>query len=252
MTVAFKADSVDTRRLLEVACARNLSAEMHWEGWKDRAVGRLRLLAIDDRHVYTDMPRFDGPRPEMSVDQQVLIYFLCDGNRYVFRTRIADPWTSVRLNAKQRVAGVALRIPDRISTQQRRADYRVSLAAGPVDVRLHEVDPNDMTLCPILAARFTGRIANLSAGGFGVFVQQVQRGVMEPGERYCAQFALPGEPDPMVLFVEVRNVRTNRDRKVHLVGMRFLPCAAVRTARQIAAVQRFIVAEQLRQIRARK
>jgi hypothetical protein len=55
-----------------------------------------------------------------------------------------------------------------------------------------------------------------------------------------------------VLFVEVRNVRTNRDRKVHLVGMRFLSCAAVRTARQIAAVQRFIVAEQLRQIRARK
>ena len=252
MSVASGADSVDTRRLLEVACARNLSAEMHWEGWKDRAVGRLRLLAIDDRYVYTDRPRLDGPRLELSADQMVQVHFLCDGNRYVFRTRIADPWTSVRLNAKLRVAGVALRIPDRIITQQRRSDFRVSLAAGSIAVRLHEVDPNDMTLCPILAARFTGRIANISAGGLGVLVKQVQRGVMEPGERYCAQFALPGEPDPMVLFVEVRNVRTNRDRKVHLVGMHFLPCAAVGTARRIAAVQRFIVAEQLRQIRARK
>ena len=241
-----------TRKLLEEVCQRNISAEMHCSHDAQQVTARIRLLTIQGRRIGTDRPRFIGVHSRLRRHQHAVVHFLYDGVRYMFRTRVIAPTVLVHLNARTRVIGTTLHVPDKILVQQRRAYFRISIAGRDTPIQLHLAGPADLTACPISAAPFVGRITNLSAGGLCMLVKHAHRARFALLERLWAQFTLPDVPDPFLVPIEVRNFRTPRNGDAHLVGARFLHCDSVDTRSQITRIHRFVVTQQRHRLQPRR
>ncbi|MFQ5490906.1 MAG: flagellar brake domain-containing protein, partial [Phycisphaerae bacterium] len=162
--------SVDTLKTLEQACSRNVAADLHvLHPEQGVLTARTRLLSLIEGHVYMDRPQSIGRPLDLRSDQPVDIHFLLTGTRYAFRTRITRPACYVRLNASQQVLGAAAALPDEVKIQQRRADFRISLAArGDISILIHGGTDADGGSCRIDQPRVVGRLLNISAGGLGV------------------------------------------------------------------------------------
>ncbi len=240
------------RRMLESACARNTSAELHCEGDEGRLTARLRLLAVESHQLLTDEAQFVGSATVLRQRQSVMIHFLYDGVRWAFRTQVSRPLLLVTLNNEFRVRGMALQLPDQIAEQQRRSDFRVSLAGRDIVANLHATAAGDVRVCPVDAERFEGRLTNISAGGLGLLVSRNSRRSFALGELFYACFRLPDLDPECVLPVEVRNHRRVAESGATLVGVRFVSCDPAHTSTQLAQIQRFVAVEQRRLLRARK
>jgi len=240
------------RRMLESACARNTSAELHCEGDEGRLTAHMRLLAIESHHLITDEAQFVGSGTVLRQRQPVMIHFLYDGVRWAFRTQVSRPLLLVTLNEELRVRGMALQLPDQITEQQRRAEFRLSLAARDSVADLHTTAPGDVTVCPLDAELFEGRLTNISVGGLCLLVSRQCRKSFFLGELFYACFRLPDLDQECVLPVEVRNHRRVAESGATLVGVRFVACDPAHTSAQLNLIQRFVAVEQRRLLRARK
>lgn len=240
------------RAMLQDACARNLSGEIHYENVNRRGSARMRFLAVEENRIYTDRPQSIGMPVAFRPRQCVTVHFLTDGTRYAFQTRVVAPLTLVRLNDEQQVVGMSFGLPSEVRKQQRRSTYRVAVISQAIRVDLHPVSREDLTCCLLDADRLSGWLANVSAGGLTLFLEMTQPARFQLGDAFCVQFALPDVPEPMVLPAEVRHVSRIHDGQAVRVGLCFLPCDLYDTRSQVVRISRFVAAEQRRRLRRRR
>ena len=96
-------------RLLDIACARNVPAEVQYDHADGTLVTcRIRLLEMDDRQIIADGPRYTGEQRRIPCGRQVKVHFLLNGSRYEFASSIERGSVLISLNERNRVPGIAL------------------------------------------------------------------------------------------------------------------------------------------------
>lgn len=243
--------SVKDMKILDQACSRNAAADLHIEHPGQGIVtARVRLLEIDDGQIHMNRPQSIGTPLQLSSDQPVKVYFLLSGTRYAFHTTVTRPACYVRLNASQKVLGVAVALPEKVSIEQRRSDFRVSLAAQEsVSVLIHAGTEAEGGACPIATPRMVGRLVNVSAGGMGVQCNAKQARAWPRDCPYFLSFELPGTDAALVMMAELRHVRPLSENIVAIAGFKFLPWSTVPLKQSAHTISRFIATNQRRNLR---
>ena len=239
----------ETRALLEAACDRNLSAEIHYEEDDELRRARMRLLSIDEEEIRIDKPMSLGKPFTLRPRQPITVYFVLDQKSYGFKSQIIGPIIFTDLNAQKKVKGARLRIPKVIRQEQRRHDFRLSLSREDVDAVFHAIDSETADSAPIDAVRFDGRITNLSGGGLSVIMKTVPALKFRINDQFCIVFNLPHVEGRFVLPVELRNVRRIHDGESIVIGFQFRGRCGPENRERIQRVRRFIADEQRRQLR---
>ncbi len=237
--------------LLEAACERNLAAEIHYEEHDEFRRARTRLLSVQDEEVHVDQPQSIGSQVALRPRQMLTVYFVLENTAYAFRTTIIRPIIVTDLNHQKRVKGAALKLPSKVSQEQRRHDFRLSLANNKIDVSFHRTDPDQSDSCPIDSERFEGRITNMSGGGLAIMLP-VRPGIhFRVSERLYILFALPGVDERLVMPVEVRNQRRIHDDENLILGLQFRDDPAINTRPLLQRIRRFISDQERAQLRRR-
>lgn len=209
--------------VLHEGCARNVPLELHYHTPDDVVqVFRTRMLDLDGRQLYLDSPQHDGKRTTLNRGRTVSAYLLLNGTRYAFRSRVLNTKCWVQLNNTMRVPGIAILRPKRVQEHQRREDYRVLLAGtDPLHVDLHEADADNPDVCPMTAARFSGRVIDLSRGGMCLCVERERRQRVVTGEYYFVNGVIPDGEGEIAMLVEVRHFGTIARTGAWRLGVRF-------------------------------
>jgi c-di-GMP-binding flagellar brake protein YcgR len=249
MTEKTQTADIDVPELLAMACARNLSVEFHFEEDNEFRRARTRLLKIDGQTLHIDLPKCIGKRFTLRSRQIVTVYFRLAQTDYAFKSQVIGPIISTGLNHKKRVEGAVLRMPSSVRQQQRRNDYRVSIALHNIAASFGRLDNAKSDRAPIGATRYEGRVVNLSGGGVAVTVAAVAGLKFRVNDQYRITFDLPGVEQCLVLPVEVRSVRTMHNHQTLLIGFEFRARYQAENRRQIHQICKFITEEQRRQIR---
>jgi c-di-GMP-binding flagellar brake protein YcgR len=236
---------------LRLACARNTSAEVHAEDPLAGMVSsRARLLNLDEQHVYLDQPQSIGQPVALTTGQVVTVYFLMNGTRHAFRSHVVRPRCYVRLNARQQVPGISVTMPARVGQQQRRADFRISLASYQGSHALiHAGSAEGGGSAPVDALRWTARMVNVSAGGLGVLAQKGPRPHWKIGGLFFLTFRLPEYDYDFVIMAELKHVRRIHGGHSTIAGFRFLPWHLGPVKSHARQITRFIAMAQRRQLR---
>ncbi len=240
--------------ILEAACARNASVELHQFGIADGVlVARSRLLGLDDRCVYLDTPKSYGPPLSLDRGKIVSVFMLLSGKRHEFKSRVVQPRCTVNLNASTTVRGISLSRPKRIQEGQRREDYRILVAAlDPIAVHFHEVPEGDVNQCPVDIVRFSGRLIDLSRGGFCARVDVTERAKFAPDEEFFIQCRFPEDLGEITRLACARHSCSIAHGEAHRVGFRFLPWCPKFTKPQEHIVVRFCAEQERQSIRRAK
>ncbi len=238
-------------RLLNQACQRNTPAELHFQrGEADLITARVRLLGLDAELIYVDRPQVVGSQFRLRPRQSAMVYFLLAGTRYAFHSRVVKPRCLVRLNARQRVFGAALAIPAEVRPQQRRADFRLSLAGYDWTVALcHQGEREHPRRCAIDAHRFKVRLVNISAGGVEALVDPSAIRGCGQGDVFFMTFFLPEVEQEFCMRTELRHTRHIHNGRSTLAGFMFLPWEMAPLKPYVRQINRFIATEQRRQLR---
>ena len=251
MGVATAAKSEKRYTLIEEACHRNTAAELHFDGGDgELAVARVRLLGLDQQQVFTDRPQSVGKPVAIHSHQVLSVYFVLGGTRYGFRSRVIRSQCMVRLNANHQVVGMAVAFPSEVREQQRRADFRLSLAGhGTMIAEVHQGARETGGSAPIDAQRFIARLLNISAGGVGLLVDAQEARGWHPGDMFFISFQLPDEESEFQMMTELRHHRPIHDGLSTVAGFQFVPWPIVPMQTHVRQIGRFIAAEQRRQLR---
>jgi c-di-GMP-binding flagellar brake protein YcgR len=243
--------SKQSTSVLEEACARNVSVEVHFED-ADGAVtsARARLLGMTDELLYMDRPESGGQKASIRDGEQIKVYFLMSGKRYAFRASVAQARCSASLNATQRVTGIALSRPQEVTEEQRRADFRMSLAAYPgLTAMLHRGCAENGGSCKVDAQVFLVQLINISAGGLGTMVEAEVAGQWRSGETFFVVFELPETGQETVMLAELRHCRNVPGKRSVIAGFQFVHWEAAETKLSERHITRFIAEEQRRHLR---
>lgn len=240
------------RNLLAEACARNQSAEIQFSEHGEKRSARVRLIAFDDELLHTDRPQCIGRDVHLRDHMPLTVYFAHDQGHFAFRSEVVRAVTTVELNRQTRVTGMAIQAPVELRRQQRRQDFRLSLAKYDIEVQSHEVSPADINLAPLDAVHFAGRLTNISAGGVGILCRAASCPKLEQWATYFMLFRLPEVPEPFVLAAEVRHIRNLHDGLEWIIGLSFIQPREPQIRVQIQRVTKFIADEQRRQLRGRR
>jgi c-di-GMP-binding flagellar brake protein YcgR len=178
----------------------------------------------------------------------VTTYFLLGGTRYAFRSRISKARCSVRLNAQQQVPGMGLFLPAELRVQQRRADFRLSLASHEVIAQGHPGSSENGGCCSIAAQRFNARLTNISAGGVGVLVNRSVTREWKPGQVFFLSFSLPEIKPTLCMMTDLRHMRVIHDGLYAVAGFKFLQWPPVPMKQYLREITQFIAAEQRRRL----
>ncbi len=237
--------------ILREACARNAASDLQYE---DRTGGlvsaRARLISMDDDQVYLDQATSLGRPVRLQTNQKVTVYFLLNGRRYAFHTHAILPQCYLRLNAEQRVPGMALAAPNVITEQQRRGDFRISLAGyEKLDVLVHGGTLDGGGAARIDAPRYVGRILNVSAGGLGALFERCSKPRMRAGDLLFLSFSLPEMENSFAVASELRFIRAIHDGQSTVTGFKFMPWSLVPMPSYCREIARFIAAAQRRQLK---
>ncbi len=236
--------------LLREAASRNTPAEMHFRmGEGELATARVRLLGVDTEHVYVDHPRATSGSLDLKPNRAVVTYFMFGGVRYAFRSRISRPRCFFRLNETQQIAGTALLLPKEIVTQQRRADFRLSLAGCAINAEIHAGTAENGGHCPIATSPVSARMVNISASGLAAMVDKTTATGWAPGQVFFATFILPGVDTVFYVMMELRHARPVNNNVSVICGFQLVPWDLVPTRRHTQMIARFIADEQRRQLR---
>lgn len=236
-------------KLLEQACARNQSAEIHYHEGAELRTARTRLLGTVGNELFIDRPQCIGQDVVLPENKLLTVYLVIESELYAFRARVVRSRVEVDLNRQRRVPGVALGMPSAVRKQQRREQFRLSLARTDVPASLHGTSPDAVDVVPLDAPRFKGRIVNISLGGLGVLYDTSACPPLTSGMTLFVQFTLPEIELGFVFPVEARHVRHVRDEADRIVGLRFLDTTVPAIQVQIQQLNKFIVDEQRRQLR---
>lgn len=237
--------------MLDEACARNLSAEMHYELENELRTARMRLIRIGDEGIEVDMPQAIGQEVALEAGAEVKVYFSRDQEFYAFDTTVRRSVVSVDLNKRKRVTGMVLALPAELVRQQRRQDFRVSLSRHELAVTCHDLPEGETAAAPRDAWQYTGRLVNISRGGVAaIFDASAVQGLAARTSLFLI-CQLPEIDAPVLLPVEVRNIRRVHEGQKRVVGLVYIDTdnPLFRAAYQL--IDEFIAAEQRRQLRKR-
>ncbi len=236
--------------LLRQVCARNTPLELHIQANKQLVTGRSRFLELRDEAICIDQPRMGGEGKPLRERQIVLVHFLLSGTRYSFETRVRRVHCSVQLNQQLRVPGVSLGVPPSIKEQQRRTDFRLSLAShAKIDIIVHTGSPLNGGSAPAKTKVLRPGIINISCGGMCVLFDLGDSKPWQSGDIFFLSFQLPEVSDRFLFMAELRHKRPIERRENCVIGFKFLPWSLVPTQKQLVEVTKFIATEQRKQLR---
>jgi len=226
--------------VLQLACNKKSPAEIEFEiNEEEKQFGRMRLLKHGEGALYVDRPTYQGTLLELASGTAIVVHFIYDGERFAFHSRIEEE-CQIPLGSAQHVPGYALEIPDQVFRQERRTDYRVSLA------RFAEVSAYFQDLeCAQESPCFVARLTNISAGGFAAVVidmnghgHEVQR-----GDIFQIDFDLPKVNRHFSFKAELRHLRT-LDGAGYVMGLKYMPeTNAAEMRHAIRQISQFVAKE---------
>lgn len=226
------------KRATRKRCAAEIELELESSD-DEPQIARTRLLACDEDFVYIDRPTLEGMPLELATDTPAVVFFMCDGDRFAFRSRIAEE-CKVPIGGDHTIPGFAMPLPDHVQRQERRLDCRASLAqCQEVIAELHLAEPAACEEC------FEARLLNISAGGLAAIAFDVQGHKLVPGTKYRIVFELPGIKNAFEFDTALRRVR-NLKESGSILAMKFLSGDnAAEMRRAVRQVSQF-VAKQLK------
>ncbi|HRX85110.1 MAG TPA: PilZ domain-containing protein [Phycisphaerae bacterium] len=242
----------DVRAALADLCARNTTAEVHYGRGDDIQTARVRLLMLGEDVVCTDQPQNLESGVALHSGVSVRVFFSRGNERYVFDSRVVSLRRRVRLNAQHCVLGMALAIPASIRAEQRRRDFRVSLASQVVTCTATPESLEFEGACDLAAPILHGQLANVSARGAGVIFPDSVKHLVIAGGRVFLAFFLPGEEEEFLVQADVRHVRPIPGRDTVIAGLRIALHEALGGLQTRSRLARFVVSEQRRKLRRRR
>jgi c-di-GMP-binding flagellar brake protein YcgR len=251
--MAIALDSEDSTQVLNNACERNVSAELHYErSSRSLMIARCRIVDIDDNSVYLDQPVDNGGNVHLEADTELSVHFSIKSDWYAFRSAVADDRCKVRLNKSVELMGIAVKIPGAIDRLQRREAFRVSLGSDVVtEVAIHEATPNTIGAAPIDAQRFRASIVDISAAGIGIRIAACDRAYIKEGRTYYVSFRLPYYGTPVCLLVEAKHFRELRAQGQFVAGLNIVDWPPRTINATLQVVSRFIAEMQRRDMNRR-
>ncbi len=241
--------SRDRQTLLAEACARNLSAELHYHVDEELCTARTRLLGVSGDELQIDRPQSIGQPLRLTRDTRVTLYIAVGGELWALDGVVARTAAEVELNRGRRITGMILRLASPLRREQRREQFRVSLAKYDVPVILHGLAEGYLDAAPCDARRLAGRAVNISVGGVAVLCDARRYSPPTVQDVLFAVFSLPIVDFQLALPVETRHVRPVHAGLECIIGLRFIQPQAPPIRVQIQRVDRFVVEEQHRQLR---
>jgi len=125
-----------------------------------------------------------------------------------------------QLNPAKRIPALVLTDVSEPIVVQRRRYFRVSMAGHEsADVTLWVVDALEDR--SIVRGEVHGVVADLSGGGAGVVVRDVEMLRDLDGKELWARFMLPGENESMIFRVDLRHVKRTESGRTFHVGVEF-------------------------------
>lgn len=253
MSTGVMVDSSEVRSTLAAMCARNCPAELHYaETEHGVKTARVRMLALMDSELCTDRPQNIDAGVDLQAGEAVTVYVVQGESRWAFESRVVKMNRIIRLNDRQRVLGIALAIPHELCPQQRRRDFRVSVSSSGLACNVTPEWPADSYACSSEAQPYRAMIANVSARGIAIVLENVPARCFSFGKRMFLDFRLPDTGTSVVVLAETRHVRDVRSRGNVLVGLSFLPTPLLDDQHLRKELSAFVVGEQRRKLRRRR
>lgn len=245
---ATQAPATNAQHLLEQMCAMGRAAEIHYWHRNEPRTARTQLIELRQDCIYIAKPQCIGADVVIRGDSPITIYIPLRKEIYAFRSRMLKPAVSLDLNEQKRIIGAAIERPSTLELQQRRHDYRVSLAVYEIAVSLHQLAGEDYTEAPINACRFGGRLTNVSSSGFAVLIPKCRCPRLRLWDPFVASFRLPGHDTPLLLPVQLRHARRVHGGESISIGLRVIDQDGRFVRKQLQTINRFISSEQRRQL----
>ena len=251
--VTASSDTTGVREFIADLCARNAAAEIHYETPRDKcATARVRMLAVENDMVLTDKPQNLDRDVELHAGRTVTVHVRCGDDRCAFDSRVIKSTTLVRLNNRQRVVGMTLALPSEVKSQQRRRDFRVSVAGNAIRCRLFHEDERHERACSVYVTSVGATLANLASRGFAAAIEGPQSREFATGDRLFCSFDLPGDDVPIVIYGEVRHARLINRGDGCVLGVMTLDMPGWTQNRYGWRINRFIANEQRRKLKRRR
>jgi c-di-GMP-binding flagellar brake protein YcgR len=232
-------------------CDRNAAAELRLaRPHGDPLFLRVRLLALQPDRLYVDRPDSGA---HLLVEGQRLEVFINTGTiRWAFATVVLERRAMLQLNAQQRIPAVVLRVPQEMTNNQRRRDYRVSVASRGIACTVIEASRQFPYACDLDAMRWNAVVANISARGAGLLIHPTGPLGIVAGQQLFMDFCLPEVDGGFHLAGEVRHVRAVQDSNRYVLGIRFLPLPTCQDRALWRTLNQFVVDEQRRKLRRKR
>lgn len=241
-------------KLLAEACDRNAPAEIcfaHRNG--PPLIARVRLLDLSDEFIHADKPGKNEQNGHIPQGRPITVHVSIRGARYLFDSVIVDQSARIQLNSEQRIPGIVLRRPKKISKSERRSSYRVPLAGiDPIQIELARGHPDIHDACLLSPGVLGGRMLNLSAGGVAVLLDRRDLRTAKRGDRYFLGFSLPGVEERCCQLAEVRHVKNIEVSESIRLAFAFVQWGGRMFNREQNILSRFITEQQRRRLRLRK
>jgi len=213
----------DPFALIEAACARNRSIEIHYNNRSGEFfAARSRLLGYDAHDLLLDNPQSIGKEVVFQTGQSIDAFIMIGDQIFTFRSKIIKTQCQIKLNDYIAVDGLRITRPNNVRKSQRRHDLRVSVAAlDKTEAVLHGVSSENAA--PLDAMVFQGVLGNLSGGGCGLILNTILCSKLKIGSSMFLGFIPPGELEQVIFQVEVRSARlVPPDEETTYVGVQFL------------------------------
>jgi len=198
----------------EAACERNAPVEVvRRELAGEAPLARGRMLNLNDTTLEVQRVQVVGRNMAFRVGNDLDAYFDYYGTVYHFRTTIKSMSEMVQVNAKLVVPAMILERPARVEVGQRRTAFRVSIGARAEIPKVslwflgdgREAGPEGEP--PKDQPDFTGRLADASASGIGLLIENVTYSRFKHDMRALAHVSFSDQPTPLPLLCEVRQTR---------------------------------------------
>lgn len=205
---------------------------------------KVRLLKIDDGQWIVERPFAKAGELGFPDGRGVYGIVHTESHRFGFRSRVAAT-ELFELNDSRRVPVLRLAAPHDVQLVQRRAYYRIPLAAvslpsvgvWPVrdlstlreaeyaNERLHRLshsdDPQDAVVArPDVGQPLTARLFDLSGNGMALITDMANRPLFSEVERLWIEFNLPNVEHPIAVVGKVVRVNAFADREL-FIGIQF-------------------------------
>ena len=202
---------------LEAACARNAPVEVvRRELAGEAPLARGRMLNLTEDTLEVQRVQVVGRNMTFRNGNELDAYFDYSGTVYHFRTTIKSMSEMVQVNAKLVVPAMLIQRPTHVEAGQRRNTFRVSIGAR-VEVPTvnlwnlgNGAEPGPEGEPPKEQPDFSGRLADASATGLGVLIENITYSRFKHDTRMLASIHFVETPNPLSFLCEVRQTRAVR------------------------------------------